>query len=75
MKKRGISFFFALALALTLAAPAQAAGNGVCRVSGLEYASDQRLQTVPIKVADGVALPSYCTPSSWATGASTRTGS
>ena len=42
------------------------AGNDVCRMSGLEYASDQRLQTVPIKVADGVALPSYCAPSPWA---------
>ena len=42
------------------------AGNDEVHVSGMLFKEGERLQTVPIQVAEGVALPSYCTPSNWA---------
>ena len=35
------------------------AGNGAVSVSGLLYTKGERLQTTPIKVAEGVALPAF----------------
>ena len=42
------------------------AGNDEVHVRGTMFTDGERLQTVPIQVAEGVALPSYCTPSNWA---------